>query len=228
LLINFCQGWHKNKLRGITVKIKKIMAACILGASMVSASAANFSFTGNFANDNDVQQFAFSVGAPSSVSLRSWSYAGGTNAAGTSIARGGFDPILALFNSAGVRIGQQDDAGCPLVSADAVTGQCWDTFFTTSLTSGNYIATIQQFNNFSNGSLSAGFAFDGAANANFRNGFVDEFRNKRDSHWAFDILNVNSAVIPAAVPEPATVALLGLGLLGFAASRRKSAKSKNA
>ncbi len=33
---------------------------------------------------------------------------------------------------------------------------------------------------------------------------------------------------PASVPEPTTVALLGLGLLGFAASRRKSANSKNA
>jgi hypothetical protein len=33
---------------------------------------------------------------------------------------------------------------------------------------------------------------------------------------------------PNAVPEPTTVALLGLGLLGFAVSRRKSAKNQNA
>jgi hypothetical protein len=32
----------------------------------------------------------------------------------------------------------------------------------------------------------------------------------------------------AAVPEPMPIALVGIGLLGFAASRRKSAKSKNA
>lgn len=209
------------------MQIKKITAACIFGMSMVSASAADFSFTGNFVNDNDVQQFAFNVGAPSTVSLRSWSYAGGTNAAGTVIAQGGFDPILTLFTSAGVRIGQQDDGGCALVSKDAATNQCWDTFFTTSLALGDYIATIQQYNNFSNGSLSDGFAFSGAANANFRNGFVDETGNKRDSRWAFDILGVNSAELPVSVPEPTTVTLIGLGLLGFAASRRKSANSKN-
>lgn len=38
----------------------------------------------------------------------------------------------------------------------------------------------------------------------------------------------SSAVTPGAVPEPGTTALLGLGLMGFIAMRRKSAKSKNA
>jgi hypothetical protein len=76
-------------------KVLAALAAMVLVST--PAAAADFSFTGNFTQDDNVQLFNFVVGAPSSVTLRTWSYAGGTNAAGTTIARGGFDPILALF-----------------------------------------------------------------------------------------------------------------------------------
>jgi hypothetical protein len=204
------------------MKLKTIASIFALSLTMTAASASNFSFTGDFAHDNDVQQFTFTVGATSPVSLRSWSYAGGTNAAGAAIARGGFDPILALFDGSGLRIGEQDDAGCPDVAADAVTHECWDTFYTMNLDAGNYTVTIQQYDNFSIGpSLANGFRYDGAANQNFRGGYVDADSNKRDTHWAFDILNVNDARLPDDVPEPASLALLGLGLAGLAVARRR-------
>ena len=202
----------------------------VLWVGVGRAEALSFSFTGNLSSDDEVLLFNFTVDATSLVTLRSYSYAGGTNAAGTAIARGGFDPILALFNSAGVLLNQQDDAGCSLVPADALTGECWDVSFQQTLSGGSYTVAVMQFDNFANGpNLSNGFENQGQGNftATFSCPGLNPFQDvsgvssgcQRDSHWAFDILNVGAASGPGGggpppvqVPEPSTLGLLGLGL----------------
>jgi len=99
---------------------------CLFAASLMLSGAAgavptDFSFTGEFVHDDDVQAFGFTVGAPSSVTLRAWSHAGGVNAAGAAIAAGGFDTILPLFDNTGTKIAQNNGGGCGSVDANLLT-----------------------------------------------------------------------------------------------------------
>ena len=204
---------------------KTLLAVGALVLSSLVCHASDFSFTGNFSNINDVQLFNFTVGSGSNVVLHSYGYAGGTNAAGTIIARGGFDPILALFQGTGasaIQIGQNDDGACGSVAADAVTGQCYDTYLALSgLAPGTYTVSIQDYANFANGpTLGAGFTGGALTGGTF----IDATGNNRTNRWAFDVLGVQSATTPPTntpVPEPSTIALLGSGVLGLAKLLRR-------
>jgi len=207
------------------MKTKAIALLLALAAAVAPAGAANISFTGQFAYDNEVKLFQFTVDALTTVGIRTWSYAGGVNAAGQTIARGGFDPILQLFDAAGQLIGDQDDGGCAgasRVAADAVTRQCWDINYSVKLGPGTYTASLQQWNNYVvDEDLNQGFYYQDEQYRNFRNGFVDEMDNRRNGTWALDLLNV-SLPPPAQLPEPASPWLVGAALVGMGALRRRA------
>jgi hypothetical protein len=191
------------------------------------ATAADFSFAGSLATDNSSRLFTFSLVSTSTITLQTYSYAGGVNQAGTVVPRGGFDPILDLFDSAGVLINRNDD-GYANVPADSVTGQHWDSYLRTTLATGTYTICLTQYDNFPNGpNLSDGFSRLGQSN--FTNtfgcsngGFCDRTASNRTANWEFDVLGATSA---ATVPEPALPALLALGMAFIGALHSRKFRS---
>jgi hypothetical protein len=204
------------------------------------ARAATFSFSGNLSIDDEIQLFNFTVGTASTVVLKTLSYAGGTNAAGTTFSAGGFDPILALYNAVGTQIDTNDDGTSSEVSADPLTGRFYDTFLTADLAAGSYTVAVTQFNNFGGLTLAELFGRQGQGNFTVAFGctqgfFCDVSGASRNSQWAFDILGVDGATNPTGggggttgdVPLPAAAWLLGAGLAAFGiAGRRRKRRAR--
>jgi hypothetical protein len=205
--------------------------ALVLGIVGFSG-AATFSFKGTFTQDDDVQLFEFSIGAFSNVTLLTYSYAGGTNAASEVIPDGGFDPILAVFDASGLLIDDNDDGSDPDVGIDPTTGKTYDTFLQVGLNAGDYRVAVSQYDNFANGPfLSNGFERQGEGNFTedeFGPGpgtgpFWDFTGDQREGFWAFDILDVDTATVNV-VPIPSAVWLLGSALIGLVGLKRKVRK----
>ncbi len=192
------------------------------------ATAADFSFSGTFAADDSRQLFSFNLAATSTVTLQTYSYAGGVNQAGMIIPEGGFDPILTLFDSTGLLINENDD-GYANVSVDSVTGQHWDSYIHTTLAAGTYTIALTQYDNFPNGSyLSDGFSRMGQLN--FTNAFgclagafCDRTGDSRTADWEFDVSGTPSAT---AIPEPEMPVLVFMSIVFIGAFHRRKPSVK--
>ena len=146
--------------------------------------------------------------------MQTWSFGGGTNAAGQVIAAGGFDAYVSLFAGWGGGASflvSNDDGLCP---PGAGAPSCADSTLSIVLPAGRYTLAISQPANFSfaenlgTGTLGDGFiglagSWSGGACA-----------ATCSSAYAVDI---GSAAL---VPEPGAPVLLALGLLTLALKRR--------
>ena len=198
-------------------KLSPITAVFALVLSGTPIRAASTSITQVLTDPNSVYTTTFTLASFSDVTIQTWGYAGGTNANGTVIPAGGFDPAVALFQgtgSAATIYDFDDDGSCPPGNVDAVSGQCLDsTLVEIALAPGTYTLVLMASPNAPVGpTLGDGFAGGGS--------FTDFLGNVRTGNFAVNI--TITASLQAQVITFGTLNNSGLGTGSIALSATSS------
>jgi len=196
------------------------VSTLILALASPSSYAIDFSFTGLFSADTDVQLINFSLLADSSnVIIETLSLNGGGNAAGDSIAAGGFDPYLALFNQA--------DGSWIFDTLGKNSGDEAEIAGFGNLPAGDYILALTEYDNVAAG-LNIADGFAAALGLASFGGTPFTFNGGGGSgHWAVDIYNIDTAALASQLPLPGTVILILSGLLSLLTSKSLSTPKRS-
>ena len=202
-----------------------ILARAMLAGTLANcpgiASAAVIQ--GTLATDDAIQTYSLTLAQPSSVSLFTDSYGGGTNLDGTMTLAGGFLPVITLFSPTELFVATNSGGDpFPPGAVDPSTGVAGDATLTASdLAAGNYTFAVSEYYNFTNGNFADGFAesgqgnFTGPACGVASESFLQV--NLTPCPQRTDAFTVN--VVVSAVPEPATAGVLGVALAGLGLAR---------
>jgi hypothetical protein len=203
-----------------------LLVILFLAVQLRICGADTISLTGTLLNPEDTALIDFTLGAPGTVTLQTYGFGGGINAAAMTIPAGGFDPFVALFSDAGVGAilvnGTSDvlsnySSGCPpagTVTIGSVSGQCGDVDLVfAALPAGAYTILLSDGEYLPNAvfEVSPAFLADGFTDLTggvFQTCYDTANCNADTANWALDI----TAPSGTFSPEPASMMLAGLGV----------------
>jgi hypothetical protein len=219
------------------------LAAVFLLSAPASAGPLEFlSYTGALSTPQSILEATFALTTSDTVTFQTWGFGGGTNAAGTVISAGGFDPLIALFNGVGPTATiVTDGSGNPLADADNLSNPPWsyvgncppagtvaigtnndcgDDFMHVGLSAGTYTLVLSDANYipnavYDNGTLSEGFT-DLTGGVFQTCDSVSNACINPNANYAVDVVSTQ-ADLTTPTPEPGAPSLLGLGLAALAA-----------
>lgn len=192
----------------------------LLTCAAVPVAAGTILYQGSFSQDDQVQEFLFTVAAPTTVTLETYGYAGGTVGA-TTVPAGGFDPTLALFLPPANDVVFSSQCGGAAVP-DGVYG-CNDAYLQELVAPGSYTVALIVNDNTPTEGPGDPFADDGnpgftCAEFGVSGSFCDHsgVGESRTGNWALAITGADSSEeLPGSggtAPEPGAVSLVGIGL----------------
>jgi hypothetical protein len=179
-------------------------------------------YQGTFATDNQVALFNITANTSETITIQTYSYAGGTVNA-TNFFQGGFAPTAFLFDGLG-DVQTLSNGTCGQVGQDTNTLNCDDLYFQDTLGPGTYTLALAVDDNRPIDTFVAdGFFDDGnpgftCQEAGTTGSFCDlttALGTSRTGAYAIAITGADSTSGPASSPEPGSMVLLlsGGGLM---------------